>query len=200
MKLKMSDRHLIIAIIALIFLPIILSKSITWFEDYRSLKKDSIINKLNPEFKDSIEFAVSSTHAWQDTGIFVNKGDIIRIRASGVIHFSTGGTTANPDGEINPEVIHYAGLSEGNCRYLICKQALQAHTLVGRIGDSDLKDYTTGFSIGSDFSIVADKPGTLLLGFNDGFVEADRSGLDSGGVGDNSGSFDTLITIKKQKI
>jgi pimeloyl-ACP methyl ester carboxylesterase len=35
----------------------------------------------------------------------------------------------------------------------------------------------------------------LFLGFNDGFVTCDRSGLDGGGVGDNNGSFSATITI-----
>jgi len=66
---------------------------------------------------------------------------------------------------------------------------------VGRIGSSDLTDFTTGFFVGSNFNEVATETGRLFLGYNDGFVRPDRSGLDSGAVGDNSGSFIAEIAI-----
>lgn len=154
----------------------------------------------NSNFQGYKEFEVSGIEGWQDTGLYVDSGDTIEIKSSGTIQFDSGGRKASPDGEINPAGPYFAQANPyGICRFLICRERFPALTLVGRIGTADLKDYGNGFNAGSHFIMTADKPGNLLLGFNDEFVDADRSGLDSGGAGDNSGSFTSLITVQKNR-
>jgi hypothetical protein len=132
-------------------------------------------------------FTVSSTAAWQNTGVFVNAGDLLGITATGSIRFDSAGRTADPNGDPDGDSIL------GLINYLV--PSVQPHTLVGRIGTSgDLTDLS-GFLVGSSFSQVVGSSGHLFLAFNDGFVRADRSGLDSGGVGDNDGSFLATITV-----
>ena len=71
---------------------------------------------------------------------------------------------------------------------------------LGRIGNPELTDFTNGFNVGSDLSTTAADSGNLYLGFNDGFVKTDRSGLDSGAVADNSDEFAINIIVKPKRI
>ena len=144
----------------------------------------------NQDYK---EFRVSSTQGWQDTGLWVQEGDEIEITANGSIRFDSSGILATPDGVSSGEQRTVA--PEWTCTYLICGKEIKAKTLVGRIGDDDLTDYANGFIIGSKFKMTAPKSGNLLLGFNDGIVEPDRTGLHSGAVSDNNGSFSAQIRI-----
>lgn len=141
------------------------------------------------------DFAVSSGAAWQDTGFDVNVGDQVRIVASGTVRYDSDGRTATPNGSGTGAAMLF---SNGTCIYLICGPAIPAGSLVGRIGSSNLADFTSGFFVGTDFNLTVAQSGRLYLGFNDGFVMPNRSGLDSGGVGDNNGSFSTTITITRR--
>ncbi|MGB5925584.1 MAG: hypothetical protein WBH01_05760 [Dehalococcoidia bacterium] len=130
---------------------------------------------------------VSSKTAWQDTGIDVQAGDTVQIAATGYIQFDSAGHMADPDGQPDGD------LGTGSMSSLV--PGAPQHTLVGRIGSSGSLTDLSGFLVGSDYSETASESGRLFLGFNDGFVKPDRTGLDSGGVGDNSGSFIVQITI-----
>ncbi len=140
----------------------------------------------------SVTKTVSSQEAWQDTGVDVNAGETISISASGVITFDSAGHTSTPDGLLTFATVN----PDGTCNYLLCGPTIPTHSLVSRIGSSSLTDFTTGFFVGSNFSAPAPTSGRLFLGFNDGFVKPDRTGLDSGAVQDNSGSFSATITTK----
>lgn len=137
--------------------------------------------------------SVSGQTAWQDTGCDVATGDRISISASGSIRFDSSGSTASPNGSGRGS----ATAGSGGCNFLLCGASIPQHSLVGRSGSSSLQDFTTGFFAGSSFATTSGSSGRLYLGFNDGFVRPDRSGLDSGGVGDNSGSFSATITISR---
>jgi hypothetical protein len=113
-------------------------------------------------------------------------GDKITITASGTITFA-GAEAASPDG-------HPGGHLTVGGRSLLVPGA-PSHTLVGRIGSSGSLLDISGFLVGSSFSQTATQSGTLYLGFNDGFVNGDRGSMNSGGVGDNSGSFTATVTI-----
>ena len=80
------------------------------------------------------------------------------------------------------------------CTFLVCGAAIPQGALVGRIGSSALTDFSTGFVAGANYSAVAAASGRLYLGFNDGFVLVSRSGLDAGGVADNTGAFTVTVT------
>lgn len=120
---------------------------------------------------------------WIDTTLTVSLREVIKVNATGTIRYDSIGKIAVPDGSddrtLSPNLL----------------VPTAAHgSLVGRIGDGSLKD-PSGFTAGSSFCKIADKAGSLFLGFNDGYVQEDRSDLDVGGVGDNSGSFEVDITI-----
>ena len=199
----LSHYRIVIMVAIIILSPIILSVLSTQYESckfLKFLKKDCVPQTFQPgdpadelpsSSPDKIEFTVSSQEGWQDTGIIIDKGDYISIKASGTIVLDSDGRKAGPDGEAELPDMEF-------CTYLICRKDIRAHALLGRIGVSSLSDYTSGFQVGSDFNMYTDKPGHLFLGFNDLFVKADRSGLDSGGVGDNSGEFNVVITIAKK--
>ncbi len=120
---------------------------------------------------------------WIDTGLVVSSGETIKINSTGTITYDSSGSTATPDGSqpyaLSPSLL-VPTLGHG--------------ILVGRIGDGSLKNLS-GFLIGSSVCKMADKAGGLFLGFNDGYIQGNRSGLDIGGVRDNGGSFEADITI-----
>ena len=131
-------------------------------------------------------FSVSSTTGWQDTGIDLSVGDTLRVTASGSIRYDSAGNMADPDG--NPD-----GGKEFKIINLV--PGAPTHTLVGRIGGATSLDDLSGFLIGSNFAKGVSSAGRLYLGFNDGFVVAGRTGLNGGGVGDNSGSYSSNIDV-----
>jgi hypothetical protein len=121
---------------------------------------------------------------WIDTGLTINAGDTLQIEAVGSIQFDAAGRMADPDG--NPDGDPFASS---------LVPTLAAHTLVGRIGASGSLTDESGFLIGSSFNQVVSASGKLFLGFNDGYVKEDRSGLDSGAQGDNSGAYTVNATV-----
>lgn len=122
---------------------------------------------------------------WIDTGLTISAGNTLQISASGSIQFDTAGRTVDPNG--NPD-----GDPPGSNTLV---PTVASHTLVARIGSSGSLIDLSGFLVGSQFNQVVGTSGKLFLGFNDGYVKQDRSGLDVGGVGDNSGSYSANITI-----
>ncbi len=139
-----------------------------------------------PTVATTTTFSVSSNIGWQDTGLDVVAGDLLEITASSSIRFDSAGRMADPDGQPDGDAVP---CSNGLVPAVFC------HTLVGRIGSSGSLADLSGFLVGSSFSQITTGSGRLFLGFNDGFVKTDRSGLDSGGVGDNSGSYTAQIGI-----
>jgi len=139
----------------------------------------------------AIVINVSGTTGWTNTGIAINAGDLLQITASGSIRFDSAGRQADPDGQPDGDLI----LSSGNV-----VPSVVNHTLVGRIGSSGSLADLSGFLVGSNFSQIVTNSGTLFLGFNDTFVNACRTGLDAGGVGDNSGSFTADVTVSEVEI
>jgi hypothetical protein len=135
---------------------------------------------------------VSSEEAWVSTGVDVTAGDRLTITAAGTIRFSSAGDTATPNGSGRGDAL--AGSS--GCVYLVCGAGIPVQSLVGRIGSPALTD-VTGFLVGGSYNNSARTSGRLYVGFNDGFVRPDRTGLDSGGVLDNSGSFTVNISITR---
>lgn len=134
----------------------------------------------------SVTVDVSSQVAWTDTGLDVKAGDFLIITASGVITLDTDGKQSTPEGRQD-----LGGASSG-CNYLVFDTV--PHALVGQIGASSSLS-GSGFYVGANFSAPVNSSGRLFLGFNDGFVKCNRSGLDSGGVGDNSGSFSAKVIV-----
>ncbi|MDP7179935.1 MAG: hypothetical protein QF824_01580, partial [Candidatus Woesearchaeota archaeon] len=140
------------------------------------------------------------TH-WVDTGMDFSEGDILSIEASGTMMFDSDGRASNPDGQVNPSSDSIARVDgNGNCKHLLCGDDVASSALVGRIRNNGLGDYSSGFVVGSDFTKLIGQGGRLYLGYNDGYVRPDRSGLDMGGVGDNSGSFSVTLGRKPGRI
>src|SRR5204862_42283 len=111
---------------------------------------------------------------------------------------------STPNGEVTTQICH-----KDDSRYELYLQDYPSNHVnfqvcvdkgcVGRYGSTNPSadwSYIKGYD---SFTKVIDNTtnssGRLFLGFNDGFVMCNRSGLDIGGVGDNSGSFSANITI-----
>ena len=133
---------------------------------------------------------VSSNQAWTDTRLAVVDGDVISISGLGSITFDAAGRRSGPEGSADVP----------DCSALITDPAVPMHSLVGNVAEISSLD-GSGFYVGSSFEGLVPLPettsptGRLFLGFNDGFIECDRSGLNSGAVSDNSGSFTAIIVI-----
>ena len=120
---------------------------------------------------------------WTYADVGVSAGELFAMNATGVISYDSSGGSAIPEGSL-PRMFVPNTLVP----------ILPHGALVGRIGDRPLED-ADGFFVGSSFCQMADRTGGLFLGFNDGYVETGRSGLDIGGVGDNAGNFTVSITV-----
>lgn len=128
----------------------------------------------------------SNPGGWIDTGLTINAGDTLQLAASGSIRFDSAGRTADPDGK-----------PDGGSIASSLVPILPGQILVGRIGASGSLADLSGFFVGSSFKEVITVSGKLFLGFNDGYVKQDRTGLDIGAVADNSGSFTVNILITR---
>ena len=193
---------LVLLSLVLILLPIGLSLILNYITQVESGPTNGAVN-VNEYLGSPSEvknFQVSSTEGWQNTGVFVRKGDQIRINASGIVQLSVG-KKATPDGfEDYGNEDPFARVSPGErCFLLLCDSSKKTGTLVGKIGDASLQDYKDGFFLGLESKITANKDGYLMLGINDVFLKEDRSGLDAGSVSDNSGSFDVVIEVYTKK-
>jgi hypothetical protein len=107
----------------------------------------------------TITVAVSSQLAWTDTGITLQAGDRIQIRATGQIQFSGNGRdVAEPDGARGRASTAAAPLPN-----------IEIGALIGRIGNS------APFLIGSDSGdLRAPRDGRLYLGVNDDILRDNR--------------------------
>lgn len=137
---------------------------------------------------------VRSTQPWTATGITVGYGDKLTFVASGEVIYADPDDehVTGPNGTENPS---------GGCGNVVTDPAVPAQSLIGNIADSPSLD-GAGFFIGPafqgsvPFSNTSQETGELLLGFNDGAVLCDRSGIDNWGfTGDNSGSFTVKIIV-----
>ena len=106
---------------------------------------------------------LSGSTQWLDTGVSLNAGDGVGIRASGTITVVAGGSPLGPDGE--------------TCTVDTNRADLQApcYSLIGRIGNGD------PFEIGSAVQLTGVSGGELYIGVNDD------------NFGDNTGSWSVRI-------
>lgn len=147
-------------------------------------------NTINAEGS-SYTVTISSKQAWTDTGITVSPGDIIHITATGSINYAPTSPATGPNGSGNP-----SGPS-----YLVLDPSIPTHSLVGNVAPTGSYSDGKGFFVGTSFegsvpiSGTTAQSGKLFLGFNDGFIEGGRTSMNTGAVGDNSGSFTAEISI-----
>ena len=94
--------------------------------------------------------------AWQNTGLFLEAGDLFALTASGAA--SPMGNPGGPDGD----GALYCHLS-GGVEHCLADIPNSRYALVGKIGE-DLGDE---FFVGSAFLGTANDSGILYLGFND---------------------------------
>jgi len=141
---------------------------------------------------------IPSTQPWTDTGLIVSPGDTISITASGNVYYAHAG---DPNYLVGPEgLIGYRHPCE--CCYVVTSTEVTSHALVGNIAQTMTYD-GKGFLVGPSFSGPVPvtnstaTSGKLFLGFNDTGIRCDRTGLDSGTWGDNSGAFTVTITISR---
>ncbi len=143
------------------------------------------------DFPIVVSIMVSSTQAWTDTGLNVSSGDTLIIEATGYIQYAPTSPQADPNG---------SGISSNAQSYLVPSNSLWANALVGNIAPAPSYD-GKGFFVGSSFNHqipitnTTSESGRLLLGFNDGFIEGNRTRMNPGAVMDNSGFFTAKITL-----
>ena len=133
---------------------------------------------------------VPATAPWTDTGIDLQPGDRVQIRAWGVARFAKN-VSAGPRGS-----------SEGGgCTYVVKNPGVAAHSLVGNVAPGITFD-GGGFFVGSSWAGTVPMPGAsaqaghLLLGVNDSSMMCDRSGYDSWAFrNNNSGAFTAEVTV-----
>jgi len=110
---------------------------------------------------------VDPRERWVDTGLTVERGDVIRFDTSGTVTLSTD----------RNDVAGPAGAHSGRRAAQAPLPAQLAGALIGRIG-------TTEFGIGNQASITAPASGRLFLGVNDDHLA------------DNQGQFEVFVSVQ----
>jgi len=140
---------------------------------------------------------VAATSPWTDTGIVVQRGDRIEMRAWGTIKFDalSGSNSVGPAG---------SGPSTGSCEYVVTDPHVAAHSLIANVAEQMTFD-GRGFQVGTSWKGTAPIAGTtaetgrLLVGVNDRAMMCDRGGYDSWAFRNrNSGAFTASITITRR--
>jgi hypothetical protein len=112
-------------------------------------------------------FTVDPRERWMDTGVTVERGDVIMFDMSGTVRLSD-----DPNDVAGP-----AGAHSGRRAPQSPLRAELAGALIGRIG-------TTEFAIGNQRSIAAPASGRLFLGVNDDHLA------------DNQGHFEVFVSVR----
>lgn len=145
---------------------------------------------------ESIIVDVPATSPWTDTGIVLNAGDRLEIRAWGVVRYdpASSASLVGPAG---------SGRSGGACEYVVTDTRVAAHSLVANVANGLTFD-GHGFFVGTSWKGTVPLAGTtspvghLFIGFNDRAVLCDRSGYDSWKFRNaNSGSFIANVTVTR---
>lgn len=144
----------------------------------------------------SVLLEIPATSPWTDTGIVLNAGDRIEIRAWGAVRYdaSSPAATVGPGG---------SGRSDGACEYVVTDARVAAHSLVANVSSDPTLD-GHGFYVGTSWKGTAPFPGAtapagrLFIGFNDRAVLCDRSGYDSWKFRNaNAGGFTAVVTVTR---
>ncbi|MBI3050700.1 MAG: hypothetical protein HYY76_20610 [Acidobacteria bacterium] len=110
---------------------------------------------------------VDARERWIDTGVTVERGDVIAFDVSGVVRLS---------GDAN-DIAGPAGAHSGRRAAQAPLPAQPAGALIGRIGETE-------FAIGNQASINAPASGRLFVGVNDDHLA------------DNEGHFEATVTVR----
>jgi hypothetical protein len=118
---------------------------------------------------DATTVVVDASRGWTDTGIYVRRGEVIRVMANGTVQLSTDGRdTADPGGSVTGRRAPSAPLRNR-----------VAGALIARVGDSE------PIFVGAAQSFRAPQDGEVFLGVNDDHL------------GDNRGEFRVRITTAR---
>jgi hypothetical protein len=141
---------------------------------------------------------VLSREPWTDTGISIEPGDRVQIRAWGTVVIDRAKTARS----VGPNGIATSG---AGCQYLVTIPSISAESLVGNVADAVTLD-GSGFPVGTHLSAVAPFAGAsqprghLYLGVNHPLIACDRSGYDSWGLrNDTSGAFTAEIIVSRSR-
>jgi len=110
---------------------------------------------------------VDARQRWVDTGLFVERGDVILFDASGDVRLSNNGN----------DVAGPAGAHSGRRAPQAPLASQLAGALIGRIGETE-------FAIGNQASMTAPASGRLFLGVNDDHLA------------DNEGHFEVFVSVR----
>lgn len=156
----------------------------------------SIGAQASERLSDRLLVDVSATEPWTDTGLVVDAGDRIQIRAWGTVKFDGGrdGATVTPRGVPG---------AAGGCAFVATDPKVPGYSLIANVAPALTLDGHAVF-VGTQWTGRLPITGTsatrgrLLLGFNDKAVMCDRSGYDSWGFrNDNAGVFVVDISVSR---
>lgn len=119
---------------------------------------------------DSVRLTMHPANRWTDTGIWVTPGDLVVLRATGVVQLSS-----RQNDVASPE-----GARDGRRARSAPFRREPAGTLIARIGNG------APLLVGRDRSLVADQAGRLYLGVNDDDLT------------DNTGAFDVDVHVQRR--
>jgi hypothetical protein len=146
---------------------------------------------------ESLIMNVPATAPWTDTGVTLQTGDRLEIRAWGSASYGD----VNHEGRVGPN----GGGRGGTCSFVVIDERAPSHALVANIAPRLTFD-GRGFFVGSAWRGTIPVPGgtapegRLFLGFNHPAVLCDRSGYDSWAFrSSNSGAFTVEIAIRRRR-
>jgi len=120
---------------------------------------------------------VPGSQPWTETGIYLQRGDVVTVSASGGVSFSAGSAPTGPAGE-QPDCLTVANGPYGWRASPYVANQLPCMALLGRVGQNG-----TIFYIGAETAFRAATAGELFLGVNDN------------NFGDNSGSWTATVVV-----
>lgn len=130
------------------------------------ITRDEFTSRNRGDRQDADTVVVEASRAWTGTGVYVRRGEMIRVVANGTVQLSTDGRdTADPGGSVSGRRAPSAPLRNR-----------VAGALIARVGDSE------PIFVGAAQSFRAPRDGEVFLGVNDDHF------------GDNRGEFRVRIT------
>jgi BON domain len=120
---------------------------------------------------------VLGSQPWTQTGIYLQRGDVVIVSASGGISFSASSAPTGPAGDL-PDCYTVANGPYGWRALPYVANQLPCTSLLGKVGENG-----TIFYIGAETAFRAATTGQFLLGVNDN------------NFGDNSGSWTAIVKV-----
>lgn len=141
---------------------------------------------------------VAASDPWVDTGLVLEAGDRVTIRAWGSISVDLSFATRT----VSPGGLPFRGRA---CEHLLLDEGVREHALVADVAQAPSLE-GRGVGIGAKwegtapFTQTTAATGSLLLGINHNHMACDRSGYDSWALrNDSRGAFTAEVTVAHRR-